>query len=71
MDKITTCEYLIPDLVANLIREKTITVKMIPTKSKWQGVTYKEDTPKVIAMIQKKIEEGRYKKNLWEDFKRP
>ncbi len=70
-NKITTCEYLIPDLVAKLIGEKAIIVKMIPTKAKWQGVTYKEDTPKVIEMVAKEITEGRYKKNLWEDFKRP
>lgn len=70
-DKINSCEYLIPDLVAKLMNENVITVKMIRTKSMWQGVTYKEDTPKVKNMIQKEIDEGKYQKVLWENFKRP
>lgn len=69
IDKILTCEYLIPDLVAQLINQNIITVHMIPTKAKWQGVTYKEDAPKVIEMIQKEIELGKYNKDLWKDFK--
>lgn len=70
-NNINTCEYLIPDLVSKLMFEKIITVKMIPTKAKWQGVTYKEDTSKVIEMIQKEIELGKYEKDLWKNLKRP
>lgn len=68
-DNILKCEYLIPDLVAELISKGIIEVSVIPTKSKWQGVTYKEDTPKVIKMIEKEIERGKYNRDLWEDFK--
>lgn len=66
---ILKCEYLIPDLVAELISKGIIEVDVIPTKSKWQGVTYKEDTPKVINMIENEIEKGKYKRDLWEDLK--
>ena len=66
-----TCEYLIPDLVSKLINNKVITVKMIPTKARWQGVTYKEDKPKVIEMIQEEIKKGKYEEDLWKNFKRP
>lgn len=67
----TTCEYLIPDLVAKLMAENIVTVQMIPTKSRWQGVTYKEDTSKVIEMIQNEINLGKYDEDLWKNFKRP
>ena len=67
----TTCEYLIPDLISKLMTENTVTVKMITTKARWQGVTYKEDTPKVIEMIQKEIALGKYEEDLWKKIKRP
>lgn len=67
----TTCEYLIPDLVSKLMKENTVTVQMIPTKARWQGVTYKEDTSKVIEMIQREISLGKYQEDLWEKLKRP
>lgn len=63
----TTCEYLIPDLVSKLMKENTVTVQMIPTKARWQGVTYKEDTSKVIEMIQREISLGKYQEDLWEN----
>lgn len=68
-DNILKCEYLIPELVAELIGRGIIDVSVIPTKSRWQGVTYKEDTPKVMKMIENEIEMGKYKRDLWEDFK--
>lgn len=68
-DNILKCEYLIPDLVAELISKGIIDVSIIPTKSKWQGVTYKEDTTKVIKMIENEIGIGKYKRYLWGDFK--
>ncbi len=67
----TTCEYLIPDLISDLMHKNIIKVQMIPTKAKWQGVTYKEDKPKVVEMIQKEITEGKYNEDLWQDLKRP
>lgn len=70
-ENILTSEYLIPDLVSKLIEENKVNVKMIPTKSRWCGVTYKEDKHKVVEMIQKEVETGKYDKDLWKKFKRP
>jgi len=67
--KIMTCEYLIPDLVSKLITENIVTVKYIPTKSKWYGVTYKEDKSKVVEMIRQEINQGKYEEDLWKNFK--
>lgn len=64
-DNLDTCEYLIPDLLAKLMNENKINIKVIPTKAKWQGVTYKEDKPKVVERIKSEIQKGIYKEDLW------
>ena len=64
-DNIDKCEYLIPDLLTKLMIEDKISIKVISTKAKWQGVTYKEDKPKVIERIANEIEKGVYGKDLW------
>lgn len=69
-NNIDTCEYLIPDLVSDLMAKNIVTVNMIPTKAKWQGVTYKEDTSKVVEMIQNEINLGKYEEDLWKNLKR-
>jgi hypothetical protein len=40
-------------------------VEVIPTSSKWFGVTYKEDAPIVEAAVRKLVEKGEYPGNLW------
>lgn len=64
-DNLDKCEYLIPDLLTKLMNENKINIKVIPTKAKWQGVTYKEDKPKVVERITNEIEKGLYGKDLW------
>ena len=58
-------EYLIPDVVSNLINEGKVSMKVIKTSSNWHGVTYREDTPDVKNSIKKLVDEGEYKENLW------
>ncbi|MBO4412799.1 MAG: nucleotidyltransferase [Clostridia bacterium] len=60
------CEYLLPEIVAKLIKENKINVSVINTNAVWHGVTYKEDKPKVVNSIKKLINNGDYPKNLWE-----
>lgn len=64
-EEMLNCEYLIPDLICNLIKQKEIKVKLIPTESEWFGVTYKEDKENVVERIKKEIACGKYKDNLW------
>ena len=64
-DNLDKCEYLIPDLLTKLMSEDKISIKVISTKAKWQGVTYKEDKPKVVERITNEIEKGVYGKDLW------
>ena len=58
-------EFLIPEVVDTVIGTGAGVVKMIPTKAKWFGVTFKEDAPVVKAALQKLTDEGVYPQNLW------
>ena len=58
-------EYYIPNIVTDLINDKTMVVKVIPTSDTWFGVTYKEDRPMAVAAIAEQIEKGVYPTPLW------
>ena len=59
--------YLLPTIVDQAIRSGKAKVRLLETKDKWFGVTYKEDKPAVVAAIRKLIEEGVYPAKLFED----
>ena len=58
-------EFFIPLMVDKLIKDKTATVKVLDTSSKWFGVTYPEDRPDTVAKIQKLVDEGIYPDKLF------
>lgn len=58
-------EFFIPLMVNKLIKDKTATVKVLDTISKWFGVTYAADREDVVARIQKLIDEGIYPQKLF------
>jgi choline kinase len=58
-------EFFIPLVADELIKTGTADFKVIPTSSKWFGVTYKEDKPIVQASISALVENGTYPANLW------
>ena len=58
-------EFLIPDVISKIIKNKKMDVKVINTNAKWVGVTYKDDKESVQNYINSLIEEGKYNKNLW------
>ena len=59
-------EYLLPKIIDQLLAEKKATVTLLETKDKWFGVTYKEDKPVVVDAIKKLIEQGVYRKKLFD-----
>jgi hypothetical protein len=63
---ILKAEFLIPEVVGGLVREKRARVKVLPTEEKWFGVTYPEDKPRVQEAVRKLIREGLYPERLWE-----
>ena len=58
-------EFFIPIVADNLIKSGEASFKVIPTASKWFGVTYKEDKPIVQKCISELVENGTYPANLW------
>ena len=58
-------EYLLPTNVDKLIKSGKASVKVLETKDKWFGVTYKEDKESVVAAFKKLIADGVYPENLW------
>jgi len=62
---ILKAEFLIPEVVGELIREKKARVKVLPTRERWFGVTYPEDRPVFRSAILALVEAGTYPRDLW------
>lgn len=58
-------EFFIPLMVDKLITEKTATVEVLDTTSKWFGVTYPEDRQEVVDKIQALVDGGEYPAKLF------
>lgn len=58
-------EFFIPLMVNKLINDKTSTVQVLDTTSKWFGVTYAADRQATVERIQKLIDEGVYPNKLF------
>lgn len=58
------CEFYLPFVVSQLIRDDKADVKVIENSDKWYGVTYKEDKPSVVAAFKELKEQGVYPENF-------
>lgn len=58
-------ECYIPMEVGRLLQEEKATVRVLSSKDKWFGVTYKEDKPFVVDSIRQLKEAGVYPDKLW------
>ncbi len=58
-------EFFIPLMAEELVKTGQAQFKVIPTSSKWFGVTYKEDKPIVQKSLSDLIENGVYPNALW------
>lgn len=61
-------EYLLPTHIGGLLRDGKYTVKVLETKDKWFGVTYKEDKEFVVQSFKKLIMDGVYSEELYSDL---
>ena len=61
------CEYFLPFVVDELIREGKAEVTVLKSHDRWHGVTYKEDKPVVMKAMQDLKDAGKYPQNLWEE----
>ncbi len=63
--RVEKAEFLIPEVVGELIREKRARVRVLPTRERWFGVTYPEDRPLFQAAIRGLVDAGVYPRELW------
>ena len=58
------CEYFLPSVANALIEEGKATVRVLPCREVWHGITYKEDLPDVINYIASLRDSGVYPETL-------
>lgn len=58
-------EFYIPTVVNELIHSGTSTLKVLPTPSRWFGVTFAADRPATVAAIRALIDAGKYPEKLF------
>lgn len=54
------CEYLIPEVVCEQIKNGEVEMELLDTTSVWYGITYKEDKELVVNALKKMTDEGLY-----------
>lgn len=59
------CEYLLPSIVDELLKEGKAEVTVLETRDKWFGVTYAEDKKSVMDAFRKLIADGVYPEKLF------
>lgn len=59
-------EFLLPNVVCNLVSKGIVTVEILPTTAVWQGITYKEDKEILVKEINRLVEDGIYPDKLWD-----
>lgn len=66
-DNPVKCEYFLPFVVDEILKEKKAEVTVLKSKDRWFGITYKEDKEMVIQAIRHLKDQGLYPEKLWED----
>ena len=59
-------EYFLPFVVNDTLKEGLSTVRVLPTDSKWYGLTYHDDIPQVQSAIRAMTASGEYPETLWD-----
>lgn len=59
------CECYLPNAIGRLLKDNEATVKVLESKDKWFGVTYKEDKERVVKAIANLKSSGAYPSSLW------
>jgi UTP-glucose-1-phosphate uridylyltransferase len=59
-------EYYLPSAVSQLIQSGSLRVEVLATESRWFGVTYREDKPRVVESIAELVRRGDYPPTLWQ-----
>lgn len=65
--KLQNSEFLIPQVISNMVSQNIATLKLLATDEKWFGITYKSDKQTVAYKIKNLIKLGKYPNNLWKN----
>lgn len=65
---ILKAEFLIPIYIDELLKAGKVSVKLLETRDKWFGVTYKEDKDYVVSSFENLIQNGVYNDELFSDL---
>ena len=66
-EDLMSAEYILADMIEELLEDKKAKVKVIPTDDEWIGITYKEDLKPAQEEFEKMFKKGIYSPNLWEE----
>lgn len=58
-------EYLLPTIIGGLLEKGKLSVRVLESRDKWFGVTYKADKPDVVSAIGKLVSDGVYPEKLF------
>lgn len=58
-------EFLLPDVVRALVRERRLRVRLLRGRGPWCGLTHADDREKVSALLAEWVRDGDYPANLW------
>ena len=64
-DNLENKEFLMPNVLAKMIKQNKATMKLIPTNEKWIGMTFKEDMKIVRDSLLELKQVGIYPQKLW------
>lgn len=59
------CEYFLPFVPNQLLKEGRAQISVLPSQDKWYGVTYAQDMPVVQAALKAMRDKGLYPDELW------
>lgn len=66
IENLDSCEYVLPEMIGELIKENKADITILPTNDKWIGITYKEDLVPAQKSFKKMFDQGLYPDNIWE-----
>ncbi len=61
------CEYFLPYVPGQMIREEQTRIRVLPSRDRWYGVTYPDDLPIVKAAVARMKAQGVYPGQLWSE----
>ncbi len=65
-EKLEKSEYLLPNIVGELLKERKASVRILDTHDRWYGITYEQDKAEVSEALKKITLEGKYPRPLFD-----